>query len=166
MKTHHKKLVNPNYFGSYAMPLDGRDVTLTIARVVTEKVINTDGKSADQAVCYFNEAKNPVTGEVQKPMILNSTNRKTIAKLAKSPYVEDWAGIRITIYKTPVRAFGENHDALRIRLVSAGAPPVTPAPVYVPPPVSPAVITPVVSVPNSSNPNGNNPNSSNNDDLM
>lgn len=115
MKTHHKKLANPNYFGSYAMPIDGKDVILTIDRVVQEEIINTDGKKSKEPVAYFRERTNPVTGEPQKPMILNATNRKAIAKLAKSPYVEDWAGVQIQIYVDKVKAFGDIHDALRIR---------------------------------------------------
>jgi hypothetical protein len=50
-----------------------------------------------------------------KPMILNATNNKTIAKLFKTPYIEQWAGRKIQIYTEKVKAFGEVWDALRIR---------------------------------------------------
>jgi DNA-directed RNA polymerase subunit RPC12/RpoP len=48
-------------------------------------------------------------------MILNATNNKTIAKLLKTPYIEEWAGRKIQIYTEKVKAFGEVWDALRIR---------------------------------------------------
>src|SRR3546814_8462444 len=37
-------------------------------------------------------------GEKLKPMILNATNSKTMAKLTGSPYIEDWGDTRITVY--------------------------------------------------------------------
>jgi DNA-directed RNA polymerase subunit RPC12/RpoP len=48
-------------------------------------------------------------------MILNATNNKTIAKLFKTPYIEQWTGRKIQIYTEKVKAFGEVWDALRIR---------------------------------------------------
>ena len=50
-----------------------------------------------------------------KPMILNATNNKTLAKLFKTPYIEQWYGRKIQIYVEKVKAFGEVWDALRIR---------------------------------------------------
>ena len=50
-----------------------------------------------------------------KPMIVNATNAKTIQKLFKSPYIEDWAGRKIEIYVEKVKAFGELVEALRIK---------------------------------------------------
>jgi hypothetical protein len=42
-----------------------------------------------------------------------------IKLLSKSPYLEEWSGTRITLFvQQNVRAFGENHDALRIRPVT------------------------------------------------
>ena len=49
-------------------------------------------------------------------MLLNSTNAKKIKILARTPYIEEWTGQRIQIYvQEGVKAFGELHDALRIR---------------------------------------------------
>lgn len=105
MKTHWKKAFNPNYLGAYAM--DGTDKVLTIARVASEKVRNTDGKEEEVLVLHWKEK--------EKPMILNKTNSKAVAKVAKSNYIEDWVNVRISIYTSNVRAFGESVDALRIR---------------------------------------------------
>jgi hypothetical protein len=108
MKTHWKKNFNYDYLGSYSLP-DGKEVTLTIAKTATEKVIGANGKKEDCFVVYFKEA--------DKPMILNRTNSKTISKLYGTPYVEDWIGKRVTIGVDIVNAFGEQTEALRIRMV-------------------------------------------------
>ncbi len=105
-KTHWKKLTNPDYLGAYALD-DGKDVILTISYVCEEKVTGSDGKKDDCVVCHFSERV--------KPMILNSTNMKTITKLFGTPYIEDWSGRRIQIGIEKVKAFGDVVDALRVR---------------------------------------------------
>ena len=106
-KTHWKKMTNPNYLGAYSIE-DGRDLILTIAYVRQEDVIGSDGKKEECAVCHWKERN-------YKPMILNVTNMKTIAKVVGSPYIEDWPGHRIQIGTEQVRAFGTITDALRVR---------------------------------------------------
>ena len=105
-KTHFKKLQNPDFLGTYALE-DGKDMVLTIDYVRQEKVTGSDGKSEDLPVCHWKEQ--------QKPMILNSTNIKMIAKLLGSPYIEDWSGKKIQIGSERVKAFGDVVDALRVR---------------------------------------------------
>lgn len=105
-KTHFKKLQNPDFLGTYALE-DGKDIVLTIDYVRQEKVTGSDGKSEDLPVCHWKEQ--------QKPMILNSTNIKMIAKLIGSPYIEDWSGKKIQIGSERVKAFGDVVDALRVR---------------------------------------------------
>jgi hypothetical protein len=51
----------------------------------------------------------------KKPMILNKTNCKIIAKIHDTPYIEQWAGKSILIYAAKVKAFGEMVDALRVK---------------------------------------------------
>jgi hypothetical protein len=104
-KTHWKKLFNYEYLGSYS--IDGEDLVLTIASIDLEMVTGNNGKKEECTVCHF--------AENQKPMILNRTNCKTIEKLYKSPYKEDWIGKQIRIYSEKVSAFGTVTDALRIR---------------------------------------------------
>lgn len=103
-KTHWKKLVNPDYIGAYA--LEGCDLTVTIDKVVREMVTGDAGKKEECTVAYL-------IG--QKPFILNRTNSKMITKLYNSPYIEDWAGKKITIYPTTTRVAGEVTECLRIR---------------------------------------------------
>lgn len=105
-QTHWKKLANPNYLGAYSIE-DGKDLILTVRKVVQETVIGTDGKKEDCIVCYWQEN--------QKPMILNVTNCKAIQKLLNTPYIEQWAGHRLQIGVEKVKAFGDVVDALRIR---------------------------------------------------
>lgn len=104
--THFRKLMNPNYLGTYSLD-DGKDIVLTIDQCRQEVVQGSDGQKETCLVCHFREDV--------KPMILNSTNAKMIAKLLKTPYIEEWAGHRIQIGSEKVKAFGDVVDALRVR---------------------------------------------------
>ncbi len=104
--THWKKLTNPDYLGAYALQ-PGEELVLTIKSVSNEVVTGTDGKKETCSVMRFEENV--------KPMVLNATNSKTITKLFKTPYIEEWVGKQIQIYAEKVKAFGEVVDALRIR---------------------------------------------------
>ena len=105
-ETHWKKLTNPNYLGTYSLT-PGQDIILTIGKVAKEMVTGADGKQEECIVCHWQEN--------EKPMILNVTNCKTISKLLKTPYIEQWAGHRIQIGAEMVSAFGEKVEALRVR---------------------------------------------------
>lgn len=107
MSTHWKKLTNPLYIGAYEFE-PGQEITGTIARVAEEMVMGPDGKKEECIVAHFAE-KN------LKPLILNVTNCKMISKLYKTPYIEDWAGKRITMRVQQVKAFGDVVDAVRIK---------------------------------------------------
>src|SRR5690606_20440503 len=61
-----------------------------------------------------------------KPMILNSTNLKTISTLFDSPFIEDWKGKQITLIVTKVKAFGSMTDALRVSKVKPAEPKAKP----------------------------------------
>jgi hypothetical protein len=126
MKTHWKKLINPDYLGAYSLaPKDTKkdeeivynDLTVTIEKVVREMIIGTGGKKEECTVAYL-------TG--QKPWILNSTNQKTIEKIHNTPFIEDWAGKKITLYVAYITAFGEhNVPCLRVRPVKPQLPQLT-----------------------------------------
>jgi len=106
MKTHWKKLTNPDYLGAYSLN-DGKDLNVTIEKVVREMITGTGGKKEECTVAYLKGTK---------PMILNNTNCKQIAKLAKSSFIEDWSGLTITVFVAHIRAFGEdNVECLRVR---------------------------------------------------
>lgn len=108
IKTHWKKLTHPDYIGAYEL-MDGsanKELVVTITAVKREQVTGADGKKEECTVCHL---------KGQKPMILNSTNQKTMTKLFGSPYIEDWAGKSMTLYVARVKAFGDIVDALRVR---------------------------------------------------
>jgi hypothetical protein len=107
-KTHWKQLINPNFIGAYALP-NGQDLTVTISYVQREHITVEGGKKEECSVAYLVE---------QKPMILNVTNSKTIAKLY-GPYVEDWAGKQVTLYASTTKMGGETVECLRIRSLVA-----------------------------------------------
>lgn len=103
-KTHWKRLINPDYIGAYALNPD-EDLTVTIDYVQREQVTGADGKKEECTVAHL---------KGHKPLILNSTNSKSIHKLY-GPYIEDWAGKQITLYASTTKAFGDIVECLRIR---------------------------------------------------
>jgi hypothetical protein len=106
-KTHWKKFHNLDYLGSYSLE-HGKDLIATIKSVNQEKVYNpSTNKKEDCLVLHFQENI--------KPMVVNSTNSKTIQKLYKTPYIEEWTGKKIQIFIDNIKAFGEVVEALRIR---------------------------------------------------
>ena len=104
-ETHWKKLINPDYLGAYSLD-PGKDMVLTIRQVRKEMVTGADGKKEECIVCRWVED--------QKPMILNVTNMKTIAKMY-GPYIEHWAGKRVQIYASTTKFGGDMVECLRIR---------------------------------------------------
>ena len=103
---HWKQLVNPAYIGSYS--LGGKDLTVQIKSVAQEVVKGEGGK---QEMCLVAQLVD------NKPMILNKTNAKTIAKIYGTPYINEWVGKYITIYPTTTKLAGEQVECLRIRQV-------------------------------------------------
>lgn len=116
VKTHYRRLVNPHYIGAYSLD-PGQELNVTIEKVIREQVAGPDGKKEECTVAYL---------KGQKPFILNATNSKTIAKVLKSPYIEDWAGKTITLYAAKIKAFGEELEALRVKPTPPAKPELTP----------------------------------------
>lgn len=105
IKTHWKKLTNPDYLGAYDFqPNEERIVK--ILSVAREVITGPDGKKEECTVAKLANSK---------PMILNKTNCKTISKAYGTPYIEDWVNISIKIYVAKVKAFGDVVDALRVQ---------------------------------------------------
>lgn len=107
-KTHWKVLQHPDYLGAYALMKGDENIELnvTIDTVKREMVTGADGKKEECTVAHL---------KGHKPMILNVTNQKAIAKALVSPYIEDWAGKSVTLYVAKVKAFGDTVDALRVK---------------------------------------------------
>ena len=111
MKTHWKKTMNPNYLGAYALE-PNEDLVVEITEVKTESVMNADGRNEECLVAHLKD---------QKPLIVNKTNAKAIAKVCGSNYIEDWKGKQIALYISNVKAFGELVEAIRVRTVAPKA---------------------------------------------
>lgn len=111
MKTHWKKLTNPDYIGAYSLN-PGEDLIVQIERIEHSivELFNTKTNKKEK------EGKNIAHLVGHKPFLLNSTNQKSIEKALNSPYVEDWAGKYIQLYSARVKIGGELVDALRVRL--------------------------------------------------
>lgn len=99
---------NPEYLGSWDLDeVPGREVTLTIDKIVDEQV-TTNGQKETCTVIHW-------TDKSFKKMIINITNKKTLCKLYKTKDTEKLKGKAVTIGVEQVKAFGDVHDALRIR---------------------------------------------------
>ena len=99
---------NPNYLGSWDVDeLPNREVVLVIETIEDEDVV-TNAQKETCTVCYW-------TDKAFKPMILNVTNKKTLCKLYKTKDTEKLKGKAVVIGVDKVKAFGDVHDALRIR---------------------------------------------------
>lgn len=104
--THWKKVYNPDFLGSW--DFEKGDIIATIAYVKQEKVHNVNkNKKEDVPVLYFVEQI--------KPMICNKINGKRIQKLAKSPHIEKWKGLKIQIGTSQEKVAGELMDVVRVR---------------------------------------------------
>lgn len=105
--THYKALYDKEYLGSWDLPA-GKDVTVTIEKVVGAELTGGGGKKNKKPVISF-------VGK-EKKFVCNVTNAKAIAGMYGN-MVEDWAGKRITLYVTQTRdpSTGGEIDCLRVR---------------------------------------------------
>lgn len=108
VKTHWKKLQNPDYIGSYSLMETGAavDMEVSIKSVARQQVQGADGKKDECTVAQLHG---------QKPFILNATNCKTLAKMFDTSFIEDWINRPFTLFVTKVKIAGEWTECLRIR---------------------------------------------------
>jgi hypothetical protein len=109
-QTHYRKAFNSPYLSS-------ADITeptkLTIKCVKLEPDKSKKTKDSFNTV-YFVE-KEIRQGEPLKPMILNAGNSSVVKNFARSPFLENWHDIPITVYVDPNVRFGrETVEGLRI----------------------------------------------------
>jgi hypothetical protein len=86
----------------------------TIKLAVLEPVKGFDGKDTPKVIVFFSKAL--------KPLILNRTNFESIGDIAGSFETDDWGGVKIGLYKTPVSFNGKTSDGIRIRKPSEPRP--------------------------------------------
>lgn len=103
---HWKSLMDRNYLFSF--DLQGRDVTLTIEKVVGGELVSEGGRKSKKPLVYFKE------GKEKRPLAMNVTNCKTVASLYGND-VADWIGKRVTLFPTQTQKGNETVDCIRIR---------------------------------------------------
>lgn len=88
--------------------LNGADMVLTIARVTREEIKDKDGSSKKKFILYFKE--------LDKGLVLNTTNMNTLYAVLKTDESDDWIGKRITLYeKDDIEMGGEIKSGIRVR---------------------------------------------------
>lgn len=91
------------------------ELILTIADFKEEMIEGDKGRKEKKCILYFAE-------QGYKPMVLNLTNRKTLVRLYHTTDSTKLKGKLVKIGTDKVKAFGEVHDALRIRSIVPSAP--------------------------------------------
>jgi hypothetical protein len=104
----------------------GAGALMTITRLTQENV----GKEDDQDIkwcLHFHE--------VDKPLVLNSTNIQLIAAITNHQDTDDWIGKKIVLYVDPAVSYGGKIiGGIRVRAPRIKAPVQAPAPVMQAPP--------------------------------
>ncbi len=104
-ETHIFSLFDPGKYWQ-AFELEGKDLTVTITRIVGEEVEGEEGRKARKPVIY--------TSELPRPIVLNKTNAKTLIALYGADY-RQWVGKRFVMYPTMVKFGREDVEAIRFR---------------------------------------------------
>jgi hypothetical protein len=86
--------------------LCGRDVTVTIAKVVAGDLVAQGGRKSKKPIVFFEKT--------EKSFPLNKTNMKTIAGMYGYK-ASDWVGKRITLFPTQTSFGSETVEAIRVR---------------------------------------------------
>lgn len=99
----YRSMFDRKYVGAW--DLEGREVTVRIARVAAETLTNRQG-SNKKPVVYFDGT--------EKGFVLNKTNAAAIAAMYGNDTAK-WVGKLITIYPTQVSFGRDMIDAIRVR---------------------------------------------------
>lgn len=89
-----------------AFDLNGKDATVTIAKVEAGTLTGQGGKKAKKPIVYF-EGK-------EKGFALNKTNGKIIATMYGTDTTK-WIAKKITLYPTVTQFGSEQMDCIRVR---------------------------------------------------
>jgi len=88
--------------------LDGKPITLVIARIVQEKMRpNPNSPLTDRWVVYFEKA--------HKGVVLSRTLAYTISEALECDDTDAWIGKSITLYPEPMNVAGKKRIAIRAR---------------------------------------------------
>lgn len=97
----------PRFLGAYDIP-NGQDTPLTVRGIRNETVM-LNGSETTVTVCDF--------VETSRPMVLNLTNKKTLAQLAGTADTDSMVGLRVLVGVEMVKVCKQIRPALRIRPV-------------------------------------------------
>ena len=103
---HYRKMFDPKQH-LCAADLEGRDVTLEIARVSKGEVEGEKGLKNRKPIVSFKESK--------RTLVLNVTMCRVLNSMFGSAETDDWENKRITLYPTTTDLKGEKVECIRIR---------------------------------------------------
>lgn len=98
-------MFDSRYLGAWH--LQGRDVTVTIARIQAGTIEGEKGRKDKAPLIYF-------AGK-EKPLVCNKTNMRTLKSLFGTLSARALVGKRITLYPTTTIRSGETVDCIRVR---------------------------------------------------
>lgn len=108
--THYRKAFDSPYLSSADIV---GPTPLTIKKVTFEADRTKKTKESFNTAWFAEKEIRP--GEKLKPMILNATNSKMVAKLTGTPFIEEWENVAVSIYVEKGIKFGRDTvDGLRI----------------------------------------------------
>lgn len=88
--------------------LGTQDWPVTILEVERQEIKNKDGSNDKKFVVYFEE--------IEKGLVLNTTNMNMLYKLFQTDESDEWIGQRITLYvKDDIEYSGDLVSGIRIR---------------------------------------------------
>jgi len=104
--TDYRTMFDRDYIGHF--DLMGKDVTVTISKVLAGNLTAVGGRKSRKPIVYFDGK--------EKGMIFNKTNSKTVAAMYGN-FVEKWVGKKITLYVSTTRSpeGGNDVECIRIR---------------------------------------------------
>lgn len=117
-KTHYRKVFKSDHLGSAdleEMLEEKKRLVFTIEKV-EQYVLVAGDKNSGVSVAGKRIGANIAYLKGAKPLVLNATNSKTMAKIMGSKFVEDWKGAVIELYIDPnVKMKGEMVGGVRIK---------------------------------------------------
>lgn len=85
-----------------------QELTLKIQSVTREKVIDPGTKETKLLITLHFEKTN-------RTLALNVTNARRIHAIAKTPRVDKWVGVEITLHIEVARSFGKMANTIRVK---------------------------------------------------
>jgi hypothetical protein len=118
-KTHYRKVFKSEHLGSAdleEMLEEKKKLVFTIKHVVQYNLVPNDRKSGVSVAGKRIGANIAFFTDKTKPLVLNATNSKIMAKLTGSKFVEEWRDVTIELYiNSNVRFGNDTVSGVRIK---------------------------------------------------